>query len=77
MKAVVQRVQKTSLKVDGKLISEIDFGLTVFLLNHMVRSTVEAAMFAQNRMLHFCFAFFKKRMGFGATPHGKTAFSFC
>ena len=31
MKAVVQRVQKTSLKVDGKLISEIDFGLTVFL----------------------------------------------
>ena len=31
MKAVVQRVQKTSLKVDGKLISEIPFGLTVFL----------------------------------------------
>ncbi|MBQ4135664.1 MAG: hypothetical protein IJD73_01190 [Clostridia bacterium] len=24
----------------------------------------------------FCFVFFKKRMGFGATPH-KTAFSFC
>ena len=31
MKAVVQRVQKTSLKVDGKLVSEIPFGLTVFL----------------------------------------------
>ena len=31
MKAVAQRVQKTSLKVDGELISEIPFGLTVFL----------------------------------------------
>ena len=31
MKAVVQRVGKTSLKADGKLISEIPFGLTVFL----------------------------------------------
>ena len=31
MKAVVQRVQKTSLKVNGELISEIPFGLTVFL----------------------------------------------
>ncbi len=31
MKAVVQRVQKTSLKVDGELVSEIPFGLTVFL----------------------------------------------
>lgn len=31
MKAVVQRVGKTSLSVDGKLISEIDFGLAVFL----------------------------------------------
>lgn len=31
MKAVVQRVKKTSLKVDGALISEIPFGLTVFL----------------------------------------------
>ena len=31
MKAVVQRVRKTSLKVDGELISEIPFGLTVFL----------------------------------------------
>ena len=31
MKAVVQRVKKTALSVDGKLISEIDFGLAVFL----------------------------------------------
>ena len=31
MKAVVQRVKKTTLRVDGDLISEIPFGLTVFL----------------------------------------------
>ena len=31
MKAVVQRVKKTTLSVDGQLISEIPFGLTVFL----------------------------------------------
>lgn len=31
MKAVVQRVGRTALKVDGKPISEIPFGLTVFL----------------------------------------------
>ena len=31
MKAVVQRVKETSLSVDGELISEIPFGLTVFL----------------------------------------------
>ena len=31
MKAVVQRVKQTRLSVDGKLISEIPFGLTVFL----------------------------------------------
>ncbi len=31
MKAVVQRVKRTTLSVDGKLISEIPFGLTVFL----------------------------------------------
>lgn len=30
MKAVVQRVKQTSLRVDGALISEIPFGLTVF-----------------------------------------------
>lgn len=31
MRAVVQRVKKTTLRVDGNLISEIPFGLTVFL----------------------------------------------
>ncbi len=31
MKAVVQRVKNTRLFVDGELISEIPFGLTVFL----------------------------------------------
>lgn len=31
MKAVVQRVKKTTLTVDGQLISKIHFGLTVFL----------------------------------------------
>lgn len=31
MRAVVQRVKRTTLSVDGKLISEIPFGLTVFL----------------------------------------------
>ena len=31
MKAVVQRVKETRLSVDGKSISEIPFGLTVFL----------------------------------------------
>jgi D-tyrosyl-tRNA(Tyr) deacylase len=31
MRAVVQRVKYTKLEVDGKLISEIPFGLTVFL----------------------------------------------
>ncbi len=31
MKAVVQRVKRTALYVDGKLISQIDFGLAVFL----------------------------------------------
>lgn len=31
MKAVVQRVRKTTLSVDGALISEIPFGLTVYL----------------------------------------------
>lgn len=30
MKAVVQRVKETSLRVDGKLISEIPFGLIVY-----------------------------------------------
>ncbi len=31
MKAVVQRVKQTALSVNGELISEIPFGLTVFL----------------------------------------------
>lgn len=31
MKAVIQRVKETSLSVDGKLISEIPFGLAVYL----------------------------------------------
>lgn len=31
MKAVIQRVKATSLSVDGKIVSAIDFGLTVFL----------------------------------------------
>ncbi len=31
MKAVVQRVKHTTLSVDGELVSEIPFGLTVFL----------------------------------------------
>ncbi len=31
MKTVIQRVKKTSLSVDGKLISEIPFGLCVYL----------------------------------------------
>jgi len=31
MKALVQRVKKTALYVDGELISSIPFGLTVFL----------------------------------------------
>lgn len=31
MKAVVQRVKQTRLSVDGKMVSEIPFGLTVFL----------------------------------------------
>ena len=31
MRAVIQRVRETSLSVDGKLISEIPFGLAVYL----------------------------------------------
>ena len=31
MKAVVQRVKQTTLSVDGELVSQIPFGLTVFL----------------------------------------------
>ena len=31
MKAVIQRVKKTTLSVDGNLVSEIPFGLAVYL----------------------------------------------
>lgn len=31
MRAVIQRVKKTTLSVDGKLISEIPFGLAVYI----------------------------------------------
>lgn len=31
MKAVVQRVKQTTLRVNGEIVSEIPFGLTVFL----------------------------------------------
>lgn len=31
MKAIIQRVRKTTLSVDGKLVSEIPFGLAVYL----------------------------------------------
>ena len=31
MRAVIQRVKKTTLSVDGELISEIPFGLAVYL----------------------------------------------
>ena len=31
MKAVIQRVGQTSLSVDGKLVSQIPFGLAVYL----------------------------------------------
>ena len=47
MKAVVQRVKKTSLYVDGTLISEIPFGLTVFLGVKAGDSEKEAAYLAK------------------------------
>ena len=31
MKAVIQRVKRTTLSVDGRLVSEIPFGLAVYL----------------------------------------------
>ncbi len=43
MRAVVQRVKNTTLKVEGKLISEIPFGLTVFLGVKVGDSEKEAA----------------------------------
>lgn len=47
MRAVVQRVKKTSLKVDGALISQIPFGLTVFLGVKIGDSEKEAAYLAK------------------------------
>jgi D-tyrosyl-tRNA(Tyr) deacylase len=47
MKAVAQRVKKTTLKVDGKLISEIPFGLTVFLGVKVGDTEKEAAYLAK------------------------------
>lgn len=47
MKAVVQRVKKTTLSVDGELISEIPFGLTVFLGIKTGDSEKEAAYLAK------------------------------
>lgn len=47
MKAVAQRVKKTTLKVAGKLISEIPFGLTVFLGVKVGDTEKEAAYLAK------------------------------
>ena len=47
MRAVVQRVKKTTLRVDGELISEIPFGLTVFLGVKTGDSEKEAAYIAK------------------------------
>lgn len=47
MKAVVQRVKKTSLRVEGELISEIPFGLTVFLGVKVGDTEREAAYLAK------------------------------
>ncbi len=47
MKAVVQRVKKTTLSVDGELVSEIPFGLTVFLGVKVGDSEKEAAYLAK------------------------------
>ena len=47
MKAVVQRVKNTELRVDGELISEIPFGLTVFLGVKVGDTEKEAAYLAK------------------------------
>ena len=47
MKAVVQRVKHTTLHVDGQLISEIPFGLTVFLGVTVGDTEKEAAYLAK------------------------------
>ena len=47
MKAVVQRVKKTTLKVDGELISEIPFGLVAYLGVKVGDGEKEAAYLAK------------------------------
>ena len=47
MRAVVQRVKKTTLSVEGQLISQIPFGLTVFLGVKVGDSEKEAAYLAK------------------------------
>ena len=47
MKAVVQRVKQTRLSVDGKTVSEIPFGLTVFLGVKVGDTEKEAAYLAK------------------------------
>ena len=47
MKAVVQRVKQTRLSVDGKTVSEIPFGLTVFLGVKIGDTEKEAAYLAK------------------------------
>ena len=47
MKAVVQRVKQTRLSVDGKAVSEIPFGLTVFLGVKVGDTEKEAAYLAK------------------------------
>ena len=47
MKAVVQRVKHTTLSVDGNLISQIPFGLTVFLGVKVGDTEKEAAYLAK------------------------------
>lgn len=42
MKALIQRVKKTSLSVDGNLISQIEFGLAVYLGVREGDTTVQA-----------------------------------
>lgn len=49
MKAVVQRVKNTALSVDGKLISQIPFGLTVFL-GVKVEDTAEKAEYLAKKI---------------------------
>ena len=51
MKPVVQRVKKTTLSVDGELISEIPFGLTVFLGVKVGDTEKEAAYLAKKALL--------------------------